>query len=63
MKAGDIVRVMEHLEKDPAFYVNAKDTLGLSALHLAALKGDVFLLECLLCHDSVYNKKDIVRRT
>ena len=62
VKQGDIVAVVEQLEQDEELLA-AKDTLGLNPLHIAALKGDAFLVECLLYFDPLFTKKDIFGRT
>lgn len=65
MKSGDVIKVMEWLERDANLASNAIDTLGLTALHFAALKGDAFLVECILSFDHavLFTKKDIVSKS
>lgn len=62
MKNGDVIKVMQWLEEDADLASSAADTLGLTGLHYAALKGDAFLVECILYFDPVFTKKDIVGR-
>lgn len=55
-----MIKVMEWLEQDPDLASSVTDTLGLTALHFAALKGDAFLVDCLLYFDPLFTREDIV---